>query len=120
MDIFNNDLERLNFEDFIWVIFIGLILLNIVGDNFQKEFIKTNNKNDESKANNIFLFVLLVTLFIYLYFFVRNFNALERASEENKKLFFIKLLGSSFLIAGIICLIYFQFKQVDFIGTPAL
>lgn len=120
MNIFNNDLERLNFEDIIWIIFIGLILLNIVGDNFQKEFIKTNNKKEESKANNIFLFVLVVTFFIYLYFFVRNFNALERASEENKGLFSIKLLGSAFLIAGIICLIYFQSKQVDFIGTPAL
>ena len=110
MNIFNNDLERLNFEDFIWVIFIGLILLNIVGDNFQKEFLKTSNKNDESKANNVFLFVLVVTFFIYLYFFVRNFSALERASEENKKIFSIKLLGSSFFIAGIICLIYFQSK----------
>lgn len=119
MDIFNNDLDRLNFEDFIWIIFIGLALLNIVGDHLLKEFIKYNNQNDESRANNIFLFVLIVTFFIYLYFFIRNFNALNKASEEEKNVFSIKLLGSAFLIAGVICLIYFQSKQVDFIGTPA-
>lgn len=119
MDIFNNDFERLTFEDFIWILFIGLALLNIVGDNLLKEFIRNNKQSDENNANNIFLFVLVVTFFIYLYFFIRNFNALEKASEEDKKLFFIKLLGSAFLIAGVICLIYFQFKQVDFIGTPA-
>lgn len=119
MDIFNNDLDRLNFENFIWIIFIGLALLNIVGDYLLKEFIKNNNQSDESRANKIFLFVLVVTFFIYLYFFIRNFNALEKANEEDKRVFSIKLLGSAFLIAGVICLIYFQFKQVDFIGTPA-
>ena len=120
MDIFNNEIDRLNFEDFIWIIFIGLILLNILGDNFQKEFLKENIKEKEIKANNIFLFVLVVTFFIYLYFFIRNFSAFEKANDENKSLFFIKLLGSSFFIAGIICLIYFQSKQSSFIGTPAL
>lgn len=119
MNIFNNDLERLNFEDFLWILFIGLALLNIVGDNLLKEFIIDNNAEDSVKANNIFLFVLVVTFFIYLYFFIRNFNALERASEDNRRLLFIKLLGSTFLIAGIICLIYFQSKQTNFIGTPA-
>ena len=120
MDILNNDLERLDFENIIWIIFIVLAVLNISGDNLLKDFIVTNDKSEESYANKIFLFVLVISLFIYIYFFIRNYNAFENARDNEKNLFAIKLLGSALLIAGIICLIYFQSKQVDFVGTPAI
>lgn len=120
MDTLNNDLERLDFENIIWIIFIVLAILNISGDNLLKDFIVTNDKSEESYANKIFLFVLVISLFIYIYFFIRNYNAFENANENEKNIFVIKLLGSALLIAGIICLIYFQSKQVDFVGTPAI
>lgn len=120
MSIFEDDLTRLNFEDFIWVIFIGLGILNIVGDNLLKDYINTNDKNKEESANKVFLFILFVSLIIYIYFFIRNFNAYEKASEEDKDLFGIKTFGSILLIIGILCLIYFQYKQSNFIGTPAV
>lgn len=118
MSIFDNDLERLNFEDYIWVIFIVLSILNIFGDNYQKQFLETNDSNDEIRANNIFLFVLIISFFIYLYFLIRNISAFERADEEEKNLFSIKVFGSILFVVGIICLIYFQVKQTNFIGTP--
>ena len=49
-----------------------------------------------------------------------NYNALNKASDEMKSLYEIKLLGSIFLIAGVVCLLYFQFNQKNFIGSPAL
>ena len=55
-----------------------------------------------------------------IYFFIRNYKAFEKANDNEKKLFAIKLLGSALLISGVICLIYFQFKQVDFVGTPVI
>lgn len=119
MDILSNDVERLNFEDFIWVIFIGLSILNIVGDHYLKEFIKKSDKNNEGKANSIFLFVLIISLFIYIYFFIRNVSIFEKANEDEKKLLALKVFGSSLIISGVILLIYFQSKQTNFVGTPA-
>lgn len=118
MSIFDDDVIRLNFENFIWVVFIGLCLLDIVGDEYLKSFIKTNDKNDELVANKIFLFILVVSFFIYLYFLIRNIKAYENANEEEKRLFFVKVFGSVLFIVGALCLIYFQFKQTDFIGAP--
>jgi len=120
MDILNNDLERLDFENLIWIIFIVLAILNISGDNLLKDFIVTNDKSEESYANKIFLFVLVISLFIYIYFFIRNYYTFVKTSENEKNVFAIKLLRSALLISGVICLIYFQFKQVDFVGTPAI
>lgn len=68
MNILNNDIEKLNFENIIWIIFIVLAIPNIFGDNLLKDFIVTNDKSEESCANKIFLFVLVISLFIYIYF----------------------------------------------------
>ena len=120
MNIFDYDIKRLNFEDYIWIIFAVLAFFNIYGDNLQKEFLKTNDKNYEKKANDVFLLVLIVGFFIYLYFFYRNYRIFLKTKEEDKRLFIIKLIGSALLISGSMCLIYFQYKQTDFIGTPGI
>lgn len=114
------EIRRLNFEDLLWVLFVFLSIANIFGDYNEKEFLKTNDPDFKTKANNIFEITLVVTFFIYIYFLVRNYRAYQNASSENKNLYLIKTLGSSFLIAGIVLLIYFQFKQSSFVGSPAI
>jgi cation transport ATPase len=120
MDITINELKRLKFEDFIWLLFAFLCFINIYGDDLQKKYLNTNDPNLEIKSNEVFLFTLIVTFFIYLYFFIRNYNALKNASFDTKSLYIVKILGSSFLLAGVICLIYFQKKNQSFIGSPGL
>lgn len=115
-----DEINRLNFEDFLWILFAVLALINVYGDYNEKEYLETNNNNFEEKSNKIFEITLIITLFIYIYFFIRNYKAYEKASTEEKNLYTIKLLGSSLLIAGILCLLYFQTKQTSFIGSPAL
>lgn len=116
----NNEIKRLNLEDFLWALFAILSIINIQGDKLQKEYLYSNKKEIEKQSNDIFTLTLTVTLFIYLYFFIRNYNAYKKASKENKRLFEIKILGSAFLIAGIISLIYFQTHNPDFVGSPSL
>ena len=114
------ELKRLNFEDFLWIIFAVLCLINVYGDYEEKEYLKSNNKIFKNKSNYIFELTLIVTFFIYVYFFLRNYSFYKKASNQDKQLYSIKILGSSFLIAGIICLIYFQKEQTSFVGSPAL
>lgn len=115
-----NEINRLNIEDYVWGIFIVISLANIYGDKLEKDYLKTNNKKFENDANVIFETVLLVTFLIYIYFWVRNYKAYAKACANEKRLYIIKLLGSSFLIAGVICLLYFQTKNSNFIGSPAI
>lgn len=113
-------IKRLKFENILWLTFVGLSLLNIFGDNTEREFIETNDKQFQERSNRIFLFTLEVTFFIYLYFLIRNYRALKSAAKKDKQLYTIKVLGSVFLILGIILLIYFQRKQTNFTGSPAI
>lgn len=117
--ILNDDLKRLRFEDIIWIVFIVLSVLNIIGDKDEEEYILTHNGMYKKDANKVFEITLVVTFFIYLYFFIRNYNAYKNANEKDKKDYIIKLLGSAFFIAGNLCLLYFQEHYNNFIGTPA-
>lgn len=116
---FLNELKRLDFEDFLWVIFIIIALLNIYGDYNDKEFLKTHRSQFKKNANLIFEITLIITFLIYIYFFMRIYYFYQKATLEEKQLYLIKVLGSTFLLAGVILLIYFQTKQTDFLGTPA-
>lgn len=119
MKTIEEEINRLNFEDWLFIIVIILTILNIYGDQIQKQYIKTNNKDYLTKSTCIFLFVLIVSSFIYLYFVKRNYNIYKNASPNEKKVLSIKLLGSVLLYIGILLLIYFQIKDSNFIGAPA-
>lgn len=116
----NSEINRLNFEDVLWIIFVILSLLNIVSNNYQKEYILTNNQEYENKANIISVTVLIILLLIYIYFFLRNYNMYinkDKTSNEDK----IKVFGSLLFIIGTLCLLYFQINSNDnFIGDQTL
>lgn len=108
-----NELKRLNFEDFIWILFIVLSILDIVADNYQKRYIISNKKEFEQKANKLYTFVVFISFFIYLYFFYRNYKVYKKTSyyDKSKNILEIKLIGSIFFLIGVLCLIYFQLNN---------
>lgn len=114
-----NELNRLNFEDFLWIIFIAIGIITIYGNYNQKMYIKTKDDYFNKKSNDIFEIALTTSLLIYIYFFTRNYKAYNNSSKEEKNLYEIKLVGSSLFIIGILCLLYFQEKQTSFVGSPA-
>jgi len=107
-----NEINRLNFEDILWVIFILLSIMNIVSNGYQKEYVVSGNEYYEDRAGNISIFVLTVLFFVYLYFFIRNYNMYNsKSNPTNADL--IKVIGSLFSVIGPLCLLYFQIHSDD-------
>lgn len=119
-DSLYREIRRLNFEDLLWVIFIFLSIMNIVSNKFQKEYVISNDQYYEDRANNISICVLTILVFIYLYFFLRNYNMYNnKDNPQNEDL--VKVIGSFLFIIGTLCLLYFQVNSNDnFIGEPVL
>lgn len=113
-----NDYKRLNFENILWIIFIIGALINIKGNNLLKKYLITEDERYKIKSSDLFLFSICLTFLIYIYFFVRNYN--QYLKTEKKELYLKKLLGSAFLIAAALLLIYFQIEEERFIGSPAI
>lgn len=116
----DSEISRLHFENFLWFLFIILSCLNIYGDYDEELFLKKHDVYYKRESHAIFTFTIMITLFIYLYFFIRNYKAYELASEREKRLYSIKLLGSAFFISGVLCLLYFQLYVKSFVGSPLI
>ena len=112
----NNELNRLNFEDIIWLIFAILSIFNIISNQDQKQYIITNNQKYEDSANSRTIFVLTILIIISgvgIGFYINKENKTKADS--------IKVLGSLLFVTGTICLLYFQIHSKDnFIGGAEL
>lgn len=114
------ELRELKTQNLLFLLFAIISIMNINGDYYEEEYIKNNNLDSKNKANEIFKLTIKIAILIYIFYLVRNYEAYKNVSEEKKKLYFIKLYGSCLIIAGSICLLYFQNNQTSFVGGPAV
>lgn len=107
--IMNHNVEetvkRLSFENFIWIGFVIVSLLDIYGDELIKKGLIENDRASLSKANKLFLGLAYFSILVYLYFLIRNYYDYKKYRNKNYQ---IRLLGSILILAGTLCLVYFQ------------
>lgn len=105
----NSKIERINIENFIWLIFFFLIGFNLYSNYLEKKYILANDKNARKKFREINKIVLTISLIIYFYFLYISWNDVHNLkyndSENKKKLATYSFIASIlFVLAGIITL----------------
>lgn len=110
----NNDVDnmvkRLNFENLIWVAFIIISALDIYGDELLKKEVLYHDQKAKEKANKLFLGLSAFSILIYIYFFIRNYNDYKKYHNKSYE---IRLIGSTLILAGTLCLLYFQLTTTN-------
>ena len=109
----DRQLKELRIEDMLSEAFIIIGLLSLYGNYLEKKHLKTNDNNYHEKSTSVFNFILIATLILYLIFLYRNYTNYKNATEERKEMFRIRLLGSCFFLAGIICNIFYHKNTQD-------
>ncbi len=102
-------LQRLNQEDFIWIIYVFIALFAIISDVYERNYILTNNKKSQKKFKTINITIFIVALFIYVYFVLVNYEDVQALKKDiskkeglNQHLSLVSAL--LFLIGGVIAL----------------
>ena len=101
----NNNIDQLIEDEEIWVIFIVLSILNIYGDKLLERNIKYKENNN---PKNLFIFTVKISLIIYIYLAIKNYNNYK---EEETNLNKLRVFGSIFIIAGAIISLYYQINS---------
>ena len=97
-----NEIEELRIDETIWVIFIFLSILNITGDECQKDYCINKSKKSEELSKNIFLLTVFASFIIYSYISYKKYKRVQYNKENNidNTLAKRRLLASSLVVVA--------------------
>ena len=110
-------LEQLRTEDFIWLIYIGIILLSWYSNSLERKYFVYNDLESREKYRKIMIFIFSILIIVYFYFLkdsyedVKNMNPYER--EEVKKLTSLSFIGSLLIFISGLIFLYISIKDED-------
>ena len=109
-------LKELKIEDFIWIIYIGIIALSFYSNYLERKYFIFNDIVSKNKYRNIIILIFSILLIIYSYFLKDAYDGLKKIKKSDSKKYII-LHFSSFIasllitISGVIFLIIAFFDE---------
>jgi len=102
-------LKELKIEDFIWLIYIGIIFFSWIANELEKKYFVNNDLESKEKYRTIQIIIFIILVIVYSYFFNSSINDIknlkENDSDKKKLLVYLSFIGSLLiLISGIIFL----------------
>ncbi len=103
-------LEDIKIENFIWVIYIGIIILSWYANSKEKKFILYNDEKSRQEYQRLLILIFSILLFVYYYFTKDSYSDLKKLNyydtDKKKILTYASFTGSLLiLISGVIFLI---------------
>ncbi len=110
-----NKLKELDIEDFIWVIYIGIIFMSWYSNSLERKYFTQKDELAKRKYREIMICIFIILLIVYLYFLYsayQDFKELKpNDSDKKKRLVFLSLLGSLFIVISGIIFLYIAFND---------
>lgn len=103
-------IKKINIENFIWVIYIGIIILSWYANSKEKKFILFDDQKSKKEYQNLMIFIFSILIVVYYYYTKDSYDDISKlnAEDTNKKLAltYASFIGSLLiLISGVIFLI---------------
>ena len=113
----NERIKEINIEDFIWIIYLGIIALSFYSNSLEKKYFLNNNIDDKNKYQKIIILIFSILIIVYLYFLKSSIDSIKELkssdSDEKKLLTYLSFIASLLVaISGFIYL-YIAIKDKD-------
>lgn len=100
-------LRELKIEDFIWLIYIGIIFMSWYSNNLERKYFIYNDLKSKESYRKMLIIIFSILIVVYLYFLKVSLNDLKKIkpydSNKKKSLTFLSFIGSLLIaISGFI------------------
>lgn len=94
-------LEDIKIENFVWIIYIGIIILSWYANSKETKFILYDDEKAKKEYQNIMILIFTILVIIYCYFTKDSYDDLKKLNEsdsEKKKILHLASFIGSFLV----------------------
>lgn len=104
-----NKLRQLNIEDFIWLVYIGIIILSWYSNSLERKYFLYNDHQSKEKYREIMILIFSILIVVYVYFLKDAFDDLRNLKPtdpyKKRRLVILSFIGSLMIaISGFIFL----------------
>lgn len=113
----NNKISQLNIEDFIWIIYLLIIIMSYYSNYLERNYYLTNNVNNKDRYRKIMVIIFCILIVVYVYFLKNSVDDLNNLkptdSEKKKKLVTLSFLASLFIAVSGFIFLYIALVDED-------
>lgn len=115
MNNIEEKLKEIDTENFIWVIYIGIIILSYYSNYLEKNYFLYHDIKSKQEYRKIIIFIFSILIIVYFYFLnsslddVQNINPND--SKEKNNLIILSFVASLLIFISGLIFLYIAFKD---------
>ena len=110
-------LKENRIEDFIWVIYLGIIILSYYSNTLEDKYFKNNDLVAREKYRHIMIFIFSILVVVYLYFLYESYKDIKKLKESDSThkitLVYLSFIGSLFIVLSGLIFLYVAYNDED-------
>ena len=110
-----NKLKSIEIEDYIWIIYLGIIFMSWYANSLERDFYLHNNPISKKYYREIMIGIFSILLIVYLYFLYSAYQDLKNLKQSDtpkrKELVTLSFIASLLLVISGIIFLYISFKD---------
>lgn len=110
-----NRLKQIKRENFIFIIYIGIIILSFYANKLEKEYLIFKNEQAKQKYRNILITIFTVAVLVYIYYAYDSYQSIKEPSKNQEIQNFnnLSFLASSLVLISGLIFLYIAYNDKD-------
>ena len=108
-------LNELKTEDYIWLLYIGIIIISWYSNNVERKYFITRDLKSKEKYRRLMVLIFTILLVVYFYFTKSSYDDIlklkQSDSKSKKDLTYLSFLGSFLILISSIIFLYIALKD---------
>ena len=111
-------LKEIKIENYIWIIYLVIIMLSYYANHFEKDYFLTKNENSKNTYRKLNSIVFVILIIVYSYFEKETISSFKNKNKsiEQKEFDSLSLIARTLVLVSGFIFLYIFLKDKD-IGT---
>ena len=77
-------LKQIKIENFIFIIYFGIILLSLYSNKIEKKYLIYKDENDKIKYRRLLILIFVIAVIVYAYYFYDSYKSVKEGSYNSE------------------------------------